>query len=469
LNWCQKFGKFSFKINDNLVSHSQNSLPPKLHNIHQTLSSSLPLFSAALINYLEKLRAQLFPSNQNGGREDVAFWLLEDICFEKIWESGCNGWMGDLPTNQSVSSTIGLNPKIFELTPKFVAFNQLISIWDALFLNFIHFILNWWTFCWTVSQICPIINYWPVGQWSMPEWWLILIRHSNSNIGEEIIKFGIREWEEEGTNQPQQWMGPPDNMRMQKNYKRKWKGHPHFWAAIHTGNSHFPSNLAFIWKVWAIFAKLKWSNLHIFGKFAFLFSLLKWIYTCIWAGSQFLSHQTHSQSNFEGIHPCNILARICWWSMRTLSENSFGALSQPIQPNMLILGFRTCILPMPVRPIFTKSLCPISICSFRRMAQLPIPRVSHWMLPAIWTWSIIQLTTKNAIFVSFHVRHPFKFKPKLFPPPSDAYIAKIVNVTWFRQSPIMYNPDIDLPEFEIDHVGAEYCNGNEWKLDKIKS
>lgn len=42
---------------------------------------------------------------------------------------------------------------------------------------------------------------------------------------------------------------------------------------------------------------------------------------------------------------------------------------------------------------------------------------------------------------------------------ADAYIAKIVNVTWFRNSPMMYNPEIDLPEFEIDNMGAEYCDG----------
>ncbi|KAI3413310.1 Neurotransmitter-gated ion-channel transmembrane region [Globodera pallida] len=42
---------------------------------------------------------------------------------------------------------------------------------------------------------------------------------------------------------------------------------------------------------------------------------------------------------------------------------------------------------------------------------------------------------------------------------SYAYIAKMVNVTWFRHQPIMYNPEIDLPEFNIDQIVAEYCDG----------
>ncbi|KAL3070667.1 hypothetical protein niasHS_016941 [Heterodera schachtii] len=42
---------------------------------------------------------------------------------------------------------------------------------------------------------------------------------------------------------------------------------------------------------------------------------------------------------------------------------------------------------------------------------------------------------------------------------SYAYIAKIVNVTWFRRQPILYNPEIDLPEFDIDQIVAEYCDG----------
>lgn len=41
----------------------------------------------------------------------------------------------------------------------------------------------------------------------------------------------------------------------------------------------------------------------------------------------------------------------------------------------------------------------------------------------------------------------------------DAYIASVVNVTWFTINPISYNSEIDLPEFSITHVKAEYCNG----------
>ncbi|CAD6189237.1 unnamed protein product [Caenorhabditis auriculariae] len=42
---------------------------------------------------------------------------------------------------------------------------------------------------------------------------------------------------------------------------------------------------------------------------------------------------------------------------------------------------------------------------------------------------------------------------------SDAYIAKKMNVTWFAENPIRYNPDIGLPEFQIEHVTKGYCNG----------
>lgn len=42
---------------------------------------------------------------------------------------------------------------------------------------------------------------------------------------------------------------------------------------------------------------------------------------------------------------------------------------------------------------------------------------------------------------------------------SDAYIAKVVNVTWFTENPILFNPDIGLPEFAINNFTEEYCNG----------
>uniref|UniRef100_A0A914DWV4 Uncharacterized protein n=1 Tax=Acrobeloides nanus TaxID=290746 RepID=A0A914DWV4_9BILA len=58
---------------------------------------------------------------------------------------------------------------------------------------------------------------------------------------------------------------------------------------------------------------------------------------------------------------------------------------------------------------------------------------------------------------------------------SYAYIASVVNVTWFTINPISYNSEIDLPEFSITHVKAEYCNGtyryaiteNSFKQDKF--
>ncbi|KAH7694067.1 Protein LGC-41 a, partial [Aphelenchoides avenae] len=42
---------------------------------------------------------------------------------------------------------------------------------------------------------------------------------------------------------------------------------------------------------------------------------------------------------------------------------------------------------------------------------------------------------------------------------SYAYIAKVVNVTWFTENPILFNPDIGLPEFAINNFTEEYCNG----------
>ena len=42
---------------------------------------------------------------------------------------------------------------------------------------------------------------------------------------------------------------------------------------------------------------------------------------------------------------------------------------------------------------------------------------------------------------------------------SYAYIANQVNVTWFRASPIRYNPEIGLPEFNIEDIDQTYCDG----------
>uniref|UniRef100_A0A1I7ZEZ5 Neur_chan_LBD domain-containing protein n=1 Tax=Steinernema glaseri TaxID=37863 RepID=A0A1I7ZEZ5_9BILA len=42
---------------------------------------------------------------------------------------------------------------------------------------------------------------------------------------------------------------------------------------------------------------------------------------------------------------------------------------------------------------------------------------------------------------------------------SYAYIAKMVNITWFRSKPLLYNPEIGLPEFGITAIEPGYCNG----------
>ncbi|KAK0404964.1 hypothetical protein QR680_017727 [Steinernema hermaphroditum] len=42
---------------------------------------------------------------------------------------------------------------------------------------------------------------------------------------------------------------------------------------------------------------------------------------------------------------------------------------------------------------------------------------------------------------------------------SYAYIAKMVNITWFRTNPLLYNPEIGLPEFGITDILPGYCNG----------
>lgn len=34
-----------------------------------------------------------------------------------------------------------------------------------------------------------------------------------------------------------------------------------------------------------------------------------------------------------------------------------------------------------------------------------------------------------------------------------------MNVTWFQESPIRYNDEIELPEFVITKVSNGYCNG----------
>ncbi|TKR58656.1 hypothetical protein L596_030071 [Steinernema carpocapsae] len=42
---------------------------------------------------------------------------------------------------------------------------------------------------------------------------------------------------------------------------------------------------------------------------------------------------------------------------------------------------------------------------------------------------------------------------------SYAYIAKMVNITWFQKNPLLYNPEIGLPEFGITAIEPGYCNG----------
>uniref|UniRef100_A0A914ZNW3 Neurotransmitter-gated ion-channel ligand-binding domain-containing protein n=1 Tax=Parascaris univalens TaxID=6257 RepID=A0A914ZNW3_PARUN len=42
---------------------------------------------------------------------------------------------------------------------------------------------------------------------------------------------------------------------------------------------------------------------------------------------------------------------------------------------------------------------------------------------------------------------------------SYAYVASEMNVTWFQESPIRYNDEIELPEFIIEKVSNGYCNG----------
>uniref|UniRef100_A0A914DC86 Neurotransmitter-gated ion-channel transmembrane domain-containing protein n=1 Tax=Acrobeloides nanus TaxID=290746 RepID=A0A914DC86_9BILA len=42
---------------------------------------------------------------------------------------------------------------------------------------------------------------------------------------------------------------------------------------------------------------------------------------------------------------------------------------------------------------------------------------------------------------------------------SYAYIAKEVNVTWFKRGAVRHNSEIDLPEYSIKNITAEYCDG----------
>uniref|UniRef100_A0A0K0EX80 Ligand-gated ion channel 50 n=1 Tax=Strongyloides venezuelensis TaxID=75913 RepID=A0A0K0EX80_STRVS len=42
---------------------------------------------------------------------------------------------------------------------------------------------------------------------------------------------------------------------------------------------------------------------------------------------------------------------------------------------------------------------------------------------------------------------------------SYAYITKLMNVTWFKDDPILYNDEIGLPEFDIIEINNSYCNG----------
>uniref|UniRef100_A0A0K0E4L0 Ig-like domain-containing protein n=2 Tax=Strongyloides stercoralis TaxID=6248 RepID=A0A0K0E4L0_STRER len=42
---------------------------------------------------------------------------------------------------------------------------------------------------------------------------------------------------------------------------------------------------------------------------------------------------------------------------------------------------------------------------------------------------------------------------------SYAYITKEMNVTWFKENPILYNEEIGLPEFELVGITENYCDG----------
>ncbi|CEF60238.1 Gamma-aminobutyric acid A receptor/Glycine receptor alpha family and Neurotransmitter-gated ion-channel transmembrane domain and Neurotransmitter-gated ion-channel family and Neurotransmitter-gated ion-channel ligand-binding domain-containing protein [Strongyloides ratti] len=42
---------------------------------------------------------------------------------------------------------------------------------------------------------------------------------------------------------------------------------------------------------------------------------------------------------------------------------------------------------------------------------------------------------------------------------SYAYIKNVMNVTWFKENPILYNEEIGLPEFEIVKINENYCDG----------
>uniref|UniRef100_A0A914DUN0 Uncharacterized protein n=1 Tax=Acrobeloides nanus TaxID=290746 RepID=A0A914DUN0_9BILA len=42
---------------------------------------------------------------------------------------------------------------------------------------------------------------------------------------------------------------------------------------------------------------------------------------------------------------------------------------------------------------------------------------------------------------------------------SYAYIADRVSVTWFKENPVLMNPEIELPAFTISNLTSEYCNG----------
>lgn len=42
---------------------------------------------------------------------------------------------------------------------------------------------------------------------------------------------------------------------------------------------------------------------------------------------------------------------------------------------------------------------------------------------------------------------------------ADAHVKEEINVTWFTEGSVRYNPEIGLPEFKIMAITSDYCNG----------
>ncbi|KAH7716018.1 Protein LGC-41 b [Aphelenchoides avenae] len=116
------------------------------------------------------------------------------------------------------------------------------------------------------------------------------------------------------------------------------------------------------------------------------------------------------------------------------------------------------VLRMLERRSSTTLRCQTSVSSSHRMARSPTrvgKRVTLGWQPVIGAFSVTLTVACNLNLVHY----PMDQQTCTIRTLSYAHVASEVNVTWFLESPIRYNPGIGLPEFVIADIHHAYCDG----------